>query len=131
MSEVVIPVPDEWKKRAFVNAKKYQQWYADSIADPDGFWSQQGQELRWIKPFENVRDVSFDARDLHIRWFYDGTLNVSANCIDRHLAKRADQTAIIWEGDDPSKSKNITYRELHAQVCRMANALKELEMKAQ
>ncbi len=124
MSEVLIPVPDEWKKRAFIDAKKYEQWYADSIADPDGFWSRQGQELQWIKPFENVRDVSFDAKDLHIRWFYDGTLNVSANCVDRHLAKRADQTAIIWESDDPAKSRHISYRDLHRDVSRFANVLK-------
>ena len=124
MSEVVIPVPDEWKKRAYIDAKKYEQWYADSIADPEGFWRRQGRELQWIKPFEKVRDVSFDARDLHIKWFYDGTLNVSANCIDRHLAKRAEQTAIIWEGDDPAKSRRISYRELHQEVSRFANVLK-------
>jgi acetyl-CoA synthetase len=124
MSEVVIPVPDEWKKRAYIDAKKYEQWYADSIADPEGFWRRQGRELQWIKPFEMVRDVSFDARDLHIKWFYDGTLNVSANCIDRHLAKRAEQTAIIWEGDDPAKSRRISYRELHQEVSRFANVLK-------
>ncbi len=124
MSEVVIPVPDEWKKRAHIDAKKYLEWYSDSIADPDGFWSRQGQELQWIKPFENVRDVSFDAKDLHIRWFYDGTLNVSANCVDRHLAKRADQTAIIWESDDPAKSRHISYRDLHRDVSRFANVLK-------
>ena len=124
MSEVVIPVPDEWKKRAHIDAKRYLEWYSDSIADPDGFWSRQGQELQWIKPFENVRDVSFDAKDLHIRWFYDGTLNVSANCVDRHLAKRADQTAIIWESDDPAKSRHISYRDLHRDVSRFANVLK-------
>ena len=124
MSEVVIPVPDEWKKRAYIDAKKYEQWYADSIADPDGFWRRQGRELQWIKPFENVRDVSFDARDLHIKWFDDGTLNVSANCIDRHLAKRADQTAIIWEGDDPTKSRRISYKDLHREVSRFGNVLK-------
>jgi acetyl-CoA synthetase len=124
MSEVVIPVPDEWKKRAYIDAKKYEQWYADSIADPDGFWRRQGRELQWIKPFENVRDVSFDARDLHIKWFDDGTLNVSANCIDRHLAKRADQTAIIWEGDDPAKSRRISYKDLHREVSRFGNVLK-------
>jgi acetyl-CoA synthetase len=124
MSEVVIPVPDEWKKRAHIDAKKYEQWYADSIADPEGFWRRQGLELQWIKPFENVRDVSFDARDLHIKWFDDGTLNVSANCIDRHLAKRADRTAIIWEGDDPAKSRRISYKDLHREVSRFGNVLK-------
>src|SRR5262245_11988323 len=125
MSEVVIPVQQEWKQRAHIDAAKYEEWYRQSVADPEGFWRQQGLEfVQWIKPFKNVKDVSFNAKDLHVRWFHDGTLNVSANCIDRHLAARGDQTAIIWESDDPKNSKHIRYKELHREVSRFANVLK-------
>ena len=96
---------------------------------PGGLLGRAGKRLDWIKPFTKVKDVSFQAPDVHIRWFYDGTLNVSQNCLDRHLAKRGDQTAILFEGDDPSVSKAITYRELHEQVCRFANVLKGLGVK--
>jgi acetyl-CoA synthetase len=124
MSDTLIPVSPEWATRAFVNTAGYRELYAQSVEDPDGFWRAQAQRIDWIKPFTKVSDVSFDANDFRIRWYEDGVLNVSANCIDRHLATRPDQTAIIWEGDDPSDSKHITYRELHAQVCRFANVLK-------
>ena len=124
MSDPVIPVPEEWKKRAFVNARDYAAFYAESIKDPDGFWKKQAARLDWIKPFTKVSDVSWDPDRLHIKWFEDGVLNVSANCIDRHLAKRGNQTAIIWEGDDPADSKRISYRQLHEEVCRFANVLK-------
>jgi acetyl-CoA synthetase len=125
MSEVVIPVSEEWKKRAYIDAKKYQDWYASSVADPEGFWRRQGETLvQWAKPFKAVKDVSFSAKDLHIKWFYDGTLNVAVNCVDRHLKHRASQTAIIWESDDPAKSRRISYRELYEEVCRFANVLK-------
>src|SRR5262249_2461281 len=99
-------------------------WYLDSIANPNGFWGEEGRKLEWITPFTVVKDTSFDPHDFRIRWFADGTLNVSANCIDRHLPPRADQTAIIWEGDDPTQSRHITYAELHREVCRFANVLK-------
>ena len=99
--------------------------YARSIADPEAFWRDEARRrLAWMKPFNKVMNVSYQPDNLFIRWFEDGTLNVSANCIDRHLATRADQTAILWEGDDPSVSRAITYRELHAEVCRFANVLK-------
>jgi len=125
MAEVVIPVSEEWKRRAYIDAAKYEKWYRESIADSTGFWRRQGEELlQWMKPFKNVKDVSFSAKDLHVRWFHDGTLNVSANCIDRHLASRGNQTAIIWESDDPKISKQITYSELHREVSRFANVLK-------
>ncbi len=124
MSDPVIPVPEEWKKRAFINARDYASLYAESIKDPDGFWKKQAERLDWIKPFTKVSDVSWDPDSLHIKWFEDGVLNVSANCIDRHLAKRGNQTAIIWEGDDPADSKRISYRQLHEEVCRFANVLK-------
>jgi len=117
------PVPDSAAKRAWVNAEQYAETYQRSIADPEGFWAEQGKRVDWIKPFTKVKDVDYTG-DVRIRWYYDGTLNVSANCIDRHLAKRANQTAIIWEGDDPKDDKKITYAELHEQVCRLANVLK-------
>ena len=124
MSDQLIPVTAEWAKRAFVDNAKYQDLYKASIADPVAFWRDQGKRVDWIKPYTKIKNVSFDAKDLHIRWYEDGVLNVSANCIDRHLAKRGDQTAIIWEGDDPKDSKHITYRQLHEEVCRFANVLK-------
>ena len=124
MSESLIPVPEEWKKRAFMTAAQYDAAYAESVRDPDGFWGQEARRLDWLKPFTKVKNVSWEPDNLSIKWFEDGALNVAANCIDRHLAKRGDQTAIIWEGDDPNDSKHISYRQLHAEVCRFANVLK-------
>jgi len=123
------PVPDEWSKRAWADAAKYQEMYQRSIDDPDGFWGEHGKRLDWIKPFTKVKDTSFDAGDVHVKWFYDGVLNASANCLDRHLATRGDQVAIIWEGDDPADDDKITYRQLHERVCRFANGLKSLGVK--
>jgi len=120
----VYPVPASFSD-AHVNAERYAQMYQASIEDPEGFWSEQARErLDWIRPFSKVKDVSFARDDLHIRWFEDGVLNVAYNCIDRHLADHADQTAIIWESDDPNVDKHISYSELHENVCRMANVLK-------
>ena len=127
--ELVFPVPEAIAKSALIDKAKYQAWYKKSIEDPEGFWGEHGKRLDWMKPFTKVKDVSFNAPDVHIRWFYDGTLNVSHNCLDRHLAKRGDQTAILFEGDDPSVSKAITYRQLHEQVCKFANALKSIGVK--
>ncbi len=118
------PVKPEIAKTAYVDEAAYTKMYEQSISDPEAFWGEHGKRVDWIKPFTKVKDVSYTG-DVHIKWFYDGTLNVSANCIDRHLATRGDQTAIIFEGDDPSVSKNITYKELHEQVCRLANVLKK------
>jgi acetyl-CoA synthetase len=130
MSEAkVYPVPPEWQKRAFVDDAEYRAMYQRSVDDPAGFWAAEAKRIDWIKPFTKVKNTSYKAPDVLIKWFEDGTLNVSANCIDRHLAKRGDQTAILWEGDDPKDSKAITYRELHAQVCRFANVLKKLGAK--
>jgi acetyl-CoA synthetase len=112
--------------RAFVDADTYAAMYAASIADPDGFWGEHGRRLDWITPFTKVKNTSFDYHNVSIKWFEDGELNVSANCVDRHLATRADQTAIIWESDDPNVSTSITYRELHGEVCKFANVLKSL-----
>ena len=117
------PPPESVAKSAWVDAAGYARMYEQSIKDPEAFWGEQGKRLDWIRPYTKVKDTSFTG-DVHIRWFYDGTLNVSANCIDRHLADKADQTAIIWEGDNPAESRHITYRELHEQVCRLANVLK-------
>ena len=117
------PPPESVAKSAWVDAAGYARMYEQSIKDPEAFWGEHGKRLDWIRPYTKVKDVSF-AGDVHIRWFQDGTLNVSANCIDRHLADKADQTAIIWEGDSPDEARNITYRELHDQVSRLANVLK-------
>jgi acetyl-CoA synthetase len=124
MSDELFPVSADFAKKAWVDAAKYQAMYDKSIADPVGFWGEHGKRVDWIKPYSQVKDVSYTG-DVHIKWFHDGTLNVAANCTDRHLAKRANQTAIIWEGDDPAESKHITYKELHEQSSRMANVLKK------
>ena len=110
--------------RALITDSDYQIMYAESLADNDAFWARHGRRIDWIKPYTEISDVSYDAADLHIRWFSDGTLNAAANCLDRHLEERGDQTAIIWEGDDPADSRHITYAELHAEVCKFANVLK-------
>ncbi|WP_158916473.1 acetate--CoA ligase [Caulobacter sp. S45] len=125
----VYPVPEALARSSRLGPQAYAAMRTQAASDPQAFFAEQAKRLDWIKPFTKTKDVSFDASDLHIRWFEDGVLNVSANCIDRHLAKRADQTAILWEGDDPSVSKAITYRELHAQVCRFANVLKRRGIK--
>lgn len=117
------PPPEAVAKSAWVDAEGYARMYEQSVKDPEAFWGEHGKRLDWMRPYTKIKDVSFTG-DVHIRWFFDGTLNVSANCIDRHLADKADQTAIIWEGDNPAESKHITYRELHEQVCRLANVLK-------
>ncbi len=120
----IFPVSTEWAGRAHVDAAGYQKMYDASIADPEGFWAEQGKRIDWIKPYTKIKDVSYDKDNLHIRWFEDGTLNASVNCIDRHLPTKADQTAIIWEGDEPTDDKKVTYRELHEEVCKFANVLK-------
>ncbi|RED51252.1 acetate--CoA ligase [Aestuariispira insulae] len=122
-------VPEEWAKRAHADNDKYLEMYQHSINDPEGFWGEHGKRVDWIKPYSQVKDVSYDAKDLHIKWFHDGTLNVSANCLDRHLEKRGDQVAIIWEGDEPTDDKSVTYRELHAEVCKFANVMKSRGIK--
>ncbi len=122
-------VPSEWKTRAFVDNDKYLEMYKQSVDDPDGFWGEQGKRLDWMKPYTKIKNSSFDYDSVSIKWFEDGELNVCANCVDRHLETRGDQTAIIWEGDDPEVDKHITYKELHEQVCRLANAMKDLGVK--
>jgi acetyl-CoA synthetase len=123
MTDKVYDVPADWKRRAFIDDAKYTEMYARSIKDPNGFWGEQAKRLDWIKPFTKVKNTSYTG-DVSIKWFEDGTLNAAYNCVDRHLAKRGDQTAIIWEGDDPKDDKKITYKQLHAEVCKFANVLK-------
>jgi acetyl-CoA synthetase len=120
------PVPPQWAKDGYVNADSYAAAYKASLADPDTFWRDQARRVSWIKPFTKVQNTSFNEADFGIKWFEDGVLNVSANCLDRHLPDRADDVAIIWEGDDPSQKRRITYGELHLEVCRFANVLKGL-----
>ncbi|MGA9454755.1 MAG: acetate--CoA ligase [Pseudolabrys sp.] len=124
MSDKIYDVPAEWRKRAFVDDAKYKEMYDRSIKDPNGFWAEQAKRIDWIKPFSKVKNTSYDPHNVSIKWFEDGTLNVSYNCVDRHLAKRGDQTALLWEGDDPKDDKKLTYNQLHAEVCRFANVLK-------
>ena len=126
MHEVSVhPVPEDWAKNAIIDAAAYQEKYARSVADPDGFWRDEARRIDWIKPFTSVKETCFNEDGFGIRWFADGTLNLSANCLDRHLATRGDQVAIIWEPDDPATpGRTLTYRQLHADVCRFANLLK-------
>ncbi len=116
-------VPAEWKAKAHVDHDKYLEMYKRSVDDPDGFWGEEGKRLDWMTPYTRVKNTSFDYDNVSIKWYEDGELNVCANCVDRHLDTRGDQTAIIWEGDNPNTDKHITYRELHEQVCRLANVL--------
>ena len=120
------PVDSATADRALIDTAGYEELYQRSVTDNEGFWSEQAQRIDWIKPFTKVKDVSFAKDDLHIRWFYDGSLNVCYNCVDRHLDDKGDDVAIIWEGDDPDRDLTITYRELHGRVCRFANSLKKL-----
>ncbi len=128
MDMQLFPVPEEWARKAWCDAGTYRKMYERSIKDPEGFWGEQGKRLDWSKPYSKVKDCSFTGK-VHIRWFYDGKLNVAQNCLDRHLAKRGGQTAILWEGDEPSESRAVTYSELHAETCRLANMLKGLGVK--
>ncbi len=122
----VYPVRDDIAAKAWADKEKYQAMYQQSVDDPDAFWAEQAKRVDWFKAPTKIKNTSFDPHNVDIRWFEDGTLNASVNCLDRHLETRGDQTAIIWEGDNPDESANITYRELHARTCQLANALKEL-----
>ncbi|RKR02977.1 acetate--CoA ligase [Maricaulis maris] len=125
----LFPVPADRAATAGIDAARYADMYRRSIETPDDFWREEAQRINWMTPFTEISDVSWNKADLHIRWFADGTLNASANCIDRHLPERADDTAIIWEGDDPTIDATITYGQLHEQVCRLANGLKSIGVK--
>ena len=126
MEHVVHPVIEAAEARALVKKADYEALYRESVEDNEGFWAKQARRIDWMTPFTRVKDVSWNRDDLHVRWYEDGTLNVCHNCVDRHLETRGDQTAILWEGDDPSRDAHISYRELHGRVCRMANVLKDL-----
>jgi acetyl-CoA synthetase len=128
MSEKIYDVPADWKKRAFIDDAKYQAMYAASLKDPNAFWAEQAKRIHWYKDFSKVKNTSF-AKPVSIKWFEDGVTNAAYNCIDRHLHTRGEQTAIIWEGDDPKDSKHITYNELHDEVCRFANILRTRNVK--
>jgi acetyl-CoA synthetase len=129
METQIYPVPEEVRKRALIDESGYKKMYARSVEHNEEFWAEMAQRIDWIKPFTKVKDVSFAKDDLHIRWYYDGTLNVCYNCVDRHLESKGDDVAIIWEGDDPGRDLKITYRQLHERVCRFANSLKALGAK--
>ncbi len=124
MPEKIYEVPSDWAKRAFFDDAKYRAAYERSVKDPNGFWAEEAKRIDWFKPPTKIKNTSFDPHNVSIKWFEDGVTNVSYNCLDRHLAKRGEQVAIIWEGDDPKEDKKITYRQLHAEVCRFANVLK-------
>ena len=117
-------VPEEIAARALVNAAGYQEIYGESLADPEAFWRHHGQRIDWIQPYTIVKNTRFTKNDVSIKWYEDGTLNACVNCVDRHLPRRAEQTAIIWEGDEPDMDARITYRQLHEEVCRFANVMK-------
>jgi len=127
--ELVFKVPKKWSKSAYIDKKQYEKKYKLSIKDNEGFWRKEGKRINWIKPYKKIKDVKYSKTDVKIKWFYDGTLNASANCIDRHLGDKKNKTAIIWVGDDPEDSKQISYKELHRNVCKAANGLKDIGVK--
>ncbi len=122
----LIKVSESWSNQALINASKYKKKYSLSVKDNDKFWKKEGKRISWIKPYTKIKDVKYSKEEVKIKWFYDGTLNASTNCIDRHIKKNGKKTAIIWVGDDPADSKKITYKELHKNVCKAANVLKNL-----
>ena len=124
--ELVVKVSKYWAKKAYVNKNSYQKKYNHSVKKNDDFWRKEGKRITWIKSYKKIKDIKYSKTDVKIKWFYDGKLNASVNCIDRHLKKYGKKTAIIWVGDDPSKSKEISYLELHKNVCKTANALKSV-----
>jgi acetyl-CoA synthetase len=125
MTDAVYPVPKEWADHALIDADRYEAMYRESVEDPDAFWMREAARLDWMRPFSRIKETSFHKDDFGIRWFADGTLNLSANCLDRHLDGRRDDVAILWEPDDPSEDgRSITYGELHEMVCKFANVLK-------
>ncbi len=127
--ELIIKISKAWSKRAYVNKRAYEKKYNFSIKDNENFWKKEGKRITWIKPYTKVKDVNYSKTDVRIRWYYDGTLNASANCIDRHLKNKKNRTAIIWVGDNPENSKTISYQELHRNVCKAANGLKSIGIK--
>ena len=127
--ELILKTKPEWVKSALVNKSKYQKKYSDSIKNNNDFWKKEGKRITWIKPYKKIKDVKYSKKEVKIRWYEDGTLNASANCIDRHLKERKDKTAIIWVGDDPKDTKKISYKQLHNEVSKTANGLRKLGIK--
>ena len=127
--ELIFKVPKQWAAKAYVNKNSYEKKYNHSIKKNDDFWKKEGKRITWIKPYKKIKDVKYSKTDVKIKWFYDGKLNASANCIDRHLKKYGKKTAIIWVGDDPKNSQEISYRDLHKNVCKAANVLKSIGVK--
>ena len=124
--ELIIKTRSDWIKKGLVNKKEYEKKYNDSIKNNDAFWKKEGKRIAWIKPYKKIKDVKYSKSNVRIKWYEDGTLNASANCIDRHLKNKKDKTAIIWVGDNPKDTKKISYKQLHKEVSRAANALKSL-----
>ncbi len=123
---LVLKVSETWAKQAYVNKSQYEKKYKLSIKDNENFWAKEGKRINWIKSYTKIKDVKYSKQDVSIKWYYDGTLNASANCIDRHLEKKGNKNAIIWVGDDPADSKKITYKELYKNVCKAANGLRSI-----
>ncbi len=128
-NDLIFKVPSKWSRTAYVDKKKYEKKYKLSIKDNEEFWRKEGKRIDWIKPYKKIKDVKYSKTEVKIKWFYDGTLNASANCIDRHLPTKKNKNAIIWIGDNPNDSKNITYKDLHKNVCKTANGLKAIGVK--
>jgi len=127
--ELIFKVSKKWASKAYIDKIQYEKKYKLSIKDNEGFWKKEGKRINWIKPYTKIKDVKYSKTEVKIKWYYDGTLNASVNCIDRHLINKKNKTAIIWVGDDPKDSKQISYRELHENVCKTANGLKNIGIK--
>ena len=127
--ELIFKVPKKWSRSAYVDKAQYEKKYKLSIKDNENFWKKEGKRIDWIKPYKKIKDIKYSKNDVKIKWYYDGTLNASANCIDRHLNDKKNKTAIIWVGNNPKDSKQISYKELHTNVCKTANGLKEIGVK--
>ena len=127
--ELIVKTTKAWIKKSCANKKTYEKKYNLSIKNNEDFWRKEGKRITWIKPYTKIKNIKYSKTDVKIKWFYDGTLNASANCIDRHLSKKKNKTAIIWVGDNPEDSRNISYQELHKNVCRVANGLKNIGVK--
>ena len=127
--ELIIKTKSDWIKKGLVNKKIYEKKYNDSIKNNDAFWKKEGKRITWIKPYKKIKDVKYSKSEVRIKWYEDGTLNASVNCIDRHLKNKKDKTAIIWVGDNPKETKKISYKQLHKEVSRAANGLKNLGIK--
>ena len=128
-NEKIYKTKSEWIKKALVTKPLYEKKYNQSLKENDSFWRKEGKRISWIKPYSKIKDVKYSKSDVHIKWFYDGTLNASANCIDRHLKNNKDKTAIVWVGDDPKVQKKISYKQLHTEVSKIANGLKNIGVK--